>query len=193
MKKCTHCKKLKILKNFGFNKKAKDGRESWCRVCTNVAIKDWQKRNKDKIKVTQKKWLKNNPIKAKEKSNKWKRNNKKRVLKYNTKYVKNRKKTDINFKILMALRARLRHVIKNKKESSRELLGCTIPFLRKYLESKFKSGMTWDNYGIKGWHIDHKVACCKFDMTKEKDRRKCFNYRNLQPLWAEENLRKGIK
>ena len=74
-----------------------------------------------------------------------------------------------------------------------KLVGCNISELKKHLQEQFKKGMTWNNYGVKGWHIDHKIPCCKFDMTKEINRRKCFNYKNLQPLWAKENLKKGIK
>ncbi len=193
MKKCTKCKKLKDLKDFGFNKKAKDGRESWCRVCTNKLIKAWQKRNKDKVYKKQKEWVKNNIEKSREKSNKWKRNNRDKVYEYNSKYVTNRRKRDLNFRIRDNIRSRIKQAIKYKRESSRELLGCSIEFLVKYLESKFKKGMTWNNYSRKGWHIDHKKPCSKFDLIKLSEQKKCFNYKNLQPLWAEENLKKGNK
>ena len=29
--------------------------------------------------------------------------------------------------------------------------------------------------------------------NEEEEQRKCFNYQNLQPLWASENLTKGSK
>lgn len=51
--------------------------------------------------------------------------------------------------------------------------------------------MNWDNYGE--WEIDHIKPCASYDLSKPKEQRKCFNYMNLQPLWAEENLRKGSK
>jgi hypothetical protein len=72
-----------------------------------------------------------------------------------------------------------------------ELIGCNIKFLKKYLKKQFKSGMSWSNYGK--WHIDHIIPCIKFDLRKESEQRKCFNYSNLQPLWAEDNRRKGNK
>lgn len=58
---------------------------------------------------------------------------------------------------------------------------------------KFEPGMTWDNLG-KGegkWQIDHIIPCSYFDLTKEENQRICFNYRNLQPLWAKDNLEKS--
>ena len=48
--------------------------------------------------------------------------------------------------------------------------------------------MSWDNYG--DWHIDHIIPCAAFDLTDIEQQKKCFNYKNLQPLWAEENLKK---
>jgi hypothetical protein len=47
--------------------------------------------------------------------------------------------------------------------------------------------MNWDNYGFYGWHIDHIRPCASFDLSKPSEQRKCFNYTNLQPLWATEN------
>ena len=58
-----------------------------------------------------------------------------------------------------------------------------------YIESKFKEGMTWENYGT--WHLDHIYPCSKFDLTKEEEQRICFHYSNLQPLWASQNMSKS--
>jgi len=61
-------------------------------------------------------------------------------------------------------------------------------------------GMTWDNHGtgkngkgMKEWHIDHIIPCCKFNLSKDEEQRKCFHYSNLQPLWASDNMKKGGK
>jgi hypothetical protein len=72
-----------------------------------------------------------------------------------------------------------------------KLVGCSIIFLKRYLQKQFTVGMTWKNYGK--WHVDHKIPCCQFDLSKESEQRKCFHWTNLQPLWARENLRKGRK
>ena len=65
--------------------------------------------------------------------------------------------------------------------------------LKYYLEGKFQSGMTWENHGFRGWHIDHILPCSSFDFTKIEEQKKCFHYTNLQPLWAHENLTKAEK
>ena len=73
------------------------------------------------------------------------------------------------------------------------LIGCTIDQLKTYLESKFQPNMTWKNHSQFGWHIDHIIPCCSFDLTNEIQRQKCFHYTNLQPLWSTDNLIKGKK
>ena len=70
-----------------------------------------------------------------------------------------------------------------------DLVGCSIPELRKRLTQQFLPGMTWDNYGK--WHIDHIRPCASFDLTDPEQQKQCFHYSNLQPLWAADNLRKG--
>ena len=65
--------------------------------------------------------------------------------------------------------------------------------LKKHLEKQFQKGMTWNNYGMYGWHIDHIIPCSAFNLNLESEQRKCFNYTNLQPLWAIDNIKKGDK
>ena len=79
-----------------------------------------------------------------------------------------------------------------KKNSILKYIGCTKGQLVAHIEKQFKPGMNWENYGYYGWHIDHIRPCASFDL-KEEDLKRCFHYTNLQPLWAEENLRKGAK
>jgi hypothetical protein len=108
-------------------------------------------------------------------------------------YEKIRRQNDISYKLTEVLRNRLnRAITKNYKFSSMiELLGCSIEFLKQYLEKQFTKGMSWSNYGK--WHIDHIKPCCSFDLSKKLEQKICFNYKNLQPLWAEENLCKNGK
>lgn len=97
--------------------------------------------------------------------------------------------------ILNNLRSRISHALKRNSKFSHTLalLGCSIEDFKKYLESKFKSNMSWENYGVKGWHIDHIKPCASFDLTNIEEQKRCFHYTNLQPLWAGEKLRKGSK
>lgn len=71
-------------------------------------------------------------------------------------------------------------------------VGCTVEFLRAYMQSKFKKGMSWDNYGHGNykWQIDHITPFHDFDLAIEKNRYKCFHFSNCQPLWGWENNEK---
>lgn len=73
-----------------------------------------------------------------------------------------------------------------------ELVGCSLEFLKSHLEKQFDDKMTWDNYG-NFWHIDHVRPIASFDLSLEEEQKKCFNWRNLQPLEGKENIRKGAK
>jgi len=107
------------------------------------------------------------------------------------KYFKNKRLTDPSFRISANLRTKIHQSVRdNKKFKFYDLLGCDIKYLKQYLESKFKPNMSWKNYGRTGWHIDHIKPCSLFDMTTPEEQKKSFHYTNLQPLWAEENLRK---
>lgn len=91
------------------------------------------------------------------------------------------------------LRRRLDKALKGspRYKKAHELLGCGLKHFKKHLESQFTEGMTWENYGE--WHIDHCIPCMTFDMTKKSNHAKCFNYKNLRPLWADDNRKRKKK
>jgi hypothetical protein len=76
-----------------------------------------------------------------------------------------------------------------KKNTTFIIVGCVPSELKIHLESQFTTGMSWDNYGLYGWHIDHKVPLSS--AKSEEELLKLCHYSNLQPLWAEDNLKKG--
>ena len=76
-----------------------------------------------------------------------------------------------------------------KSAPTLKLLGSSVAYVKKHLEAQFVDGMSWDNHGE--WHIDHIRPCASFDLTDPEQQKECFNYKNLQPLWAEDNLSKG--
>lgn len=119
-----------------------------------------------------------------------------RTKKQKLEYEKNKRSTDINFKLTKNLRSRVRVVMRSKKVGKRnkthELIGCTVSELKDHLESKFLPTMSWENYG-KLWHIDHIIPCNSFDLTIEEQQKKCFNYKNLQPLFAVTQIINGIE
>ena len=119
--------------------------------------------------------------------------NKQKLKIYKTNYEKNKRHNDIGYRLASYLRTRIWNVLRgnNKSKSTIKLIGCSIVQLKQHLQSKFTKGMSWSNYGK--WHIDHIRPCASFDLSKPKEQYKGFNYKNLQPLWAEDNLRKRRK
>lgn len=83
--------------------------------------------------------------------------------------------------------------LKGNKNGSHweDIVGYTLSDLKKHLEKKFTKGMSWENHGE--WHIDHIIPISKFNFTKPEhsDFKKCWALKNLQPLWALENIKKS--
>jgi hypothetical protein len=212
--------KIKIRdKEYYLKNKEKIGRRSALYYLNNQpSVKEYYKRTRDIRSIKHKAWLKKNAVHVKQYArerynkeekriynhqyhvkNKKRLNSKSREYSYKNRskineYVRHKRKTDPLFRIRMGLSSRLRMLLKltntKKTLSTIQLLGCSVHYLKTYLESKFLPGMTWDNYGYYGWHVDHIVPCAKFDLTKEKEQKKCFHYKNLQPLWWRDNLNK---
>lgn len=103
-----------------------------------------------------------------------------------------RYRNDVQFRLGMNLRSRLAMALKRKSKCGSAVrdLGCSIHFLVGYLESKFRDGMNWDNQGTV-WHLDHIRPLSSFDLEKAEEFLTAVHYTNLQPLLAEENLKKG--
>lgn len=146
--------------------------------------KEYYLKNKDKIDSYAREYRKVNGY-----SKKYYANNREQFKKY----YKGKRQTDVQYRIAQNLRARFLIALKRneKKGSAIRLLGCTISELKIYLEGQFKDGMTWGNYGLLMWHIDHKIPLAFFDLTDGEHLKRACHYTNLQPMWAKENIRKG--
>jgi hypothetical protein len=169
MKICSTCRKTKLFCEFYKLGGSRIGINSRCIECCKIKDRERYRTNREEI-IRKKVIL----------------NNKRRKI---------RKLEDPIYKLGCNLRRRTLLALQGRRKHNKtiELLGCTPEFLRKYLESKFAEGMSWDNYGYKGWHVDHIIPCSSFDLSKEEEQRKCFHYTNLQPLWAEDNMKKADK
>jgi len=187
VKTCNKCNEEKLLENFCVRKASKDGLSYVCRECDSKRKKSHYKENKDKILEKNKKYVRENKEKVREYINKWRRDN----PECRNKYVKRKYKSDPSYRLLNCLRSRVYAAMIGaaKSASTMELVGCSIDKLKQHLESKFTEGMSWDNYG--DWHVDHIKPCASFDLSDPEQQRLCFNYKNLQPLWAADNLSKA--
>lgn len=110
-------------------------------------------------------------------------------------YYAKKYRSDIRYKLLHNLRSRIKNAIKCKGRdyTSIELLGCPLATFKSHIESLFTQGMSWSKVLDGSIHIDHIIPCAKFDLRRLDQQKLCFHYTNLQPLWAEDNLKKGAK
>jgi len=70
-----------------------------------------------------------------------------------------------------------------------QTIGCSLIEYKEYLQSKFKDGMSFKNYGE--WHIDHIIPLSK--ACNEEQLKLLMLKENTQPLWASDNLHKHKK
>jgi hypothetical protein len=107
-------------------------------------------------------------------------------------YESRRYAEDINFRLLVNIRRRFKLLLTNKHgRKTMDFFDYDMDELRAHMEAQFVEDMSWDNYGE--WHIDHIKPCVLFDHQDPEQVRKCWALSNLQPLWAEDNLKKGAR
>lgn len=207
---CKDCKRIACAEWRKNNKeRIKASHVEWCRnnmdKCRAYDVKRrrnnpekkrakdarWYYNNIDKARAYSRRWQKDNPEKCRVKNARWRKNN----PGYSARYENNRKSNDIVFRITKNIKSAIRLALVNNAKSGRavDLLGCPIEYLRNYLECLFQPGMTWDNYGRNGWHIDHIIPLSYFDMSDPEQQKRAWHYTNLQPLWAVDNLKKSNK
>jgi len=219
MKKCNNCGVEKELDDF----RMKDGGLlNKCKMCEREYCVEYRKENQEKFK----KYYEDNKEYILIKSKKYREDNKEYFLEYNKKYFHenreyfNKKKKEYNSSErgketkrkwcneynkenphIVTWRTLLQNTIKQlcsvKKGHTKDELGFSANDLKIFMETKFTTGMTWENHGE--WHIDHIKPVSSFD--KDTPPSVVCALDNLQPLWAttreidgiiyEGNLNKG--
>ena len=214
-KVCSKCKEEKNIFEFGNSKKSKDKLQYSCKKCNNLRSKKYRQNNPQKIREIQKNWRKKNPELLYERHKRYRLQNNEKVnqrlknfflknpekrKEYRKNYNprkkeqrKERKEKDPVYHMMNKVRGRLRKYLITlnitKKNRTFEIVGCTPQELKEHLENQFVSGMTWENRNE--WHIDHITPLSS--AKSEEELYKLCHYTNLQPLWAEDNLKKSNK
>lgn len=222
-KKCSKCSDLLPYESFGKRKYSKDGRRSECKVCR----RNDRENNIDKYKEQDAKYRKKNKIKRNERSKAYYKThkseksaydkiyyltNKDKIIKNHNELAKIKRKTNKNFLLRGNISRAINGCLK-KKNSSKNGNSClkylpfTIDELKHYLETKFESWMSWDNYGKYNsktwddndsstwtWQIDHIIPQSNllYESMEDKNFIKCWSLSNLRPLSSKQNLLDGI-
>jgi hypothetical protein len=193
---CVDCGKIKPEDN-----------PQWCgKHCPSCYTKKWKQETGKKYKRNyspeqkrqnadrERNYRKNHKEKVKERQRKWRKNSPK-FREHNRTYRRNyqRYSRSLEQRLRDSLRGRLNSALKGNYKSGSAVrdLGCTITELKLHLESHFLPGMSWDNWGKYGWHIDHIIPLSSFDLTNPEQLKKACHYTNLQPLWWLDNIRKS--
>lgn len=146
-----------------------------CPVTQAATLKAWKEKNREKHLASVQSWRDANPEKIRG-------------------YAKKARKG--KHRPWHASRKRFKEVMRRckigKSVRHSDLIGCSPSQFRTHLESKFKRGMTWENYGTY-WHVDHILPCASFDQTNPAHRAACWHWTNLQPLESVKNMAKSDK
>jgi hypothetical protein len=181
-KVCKKCGIEKDLNEFNKDKYSNDGLRYRCRICTGEDYRKFYYDNIENEIQRQVNYQKNNKDKVK----------KRRNITHHKKY-----KNDVIYKLKINVRNRVKMFLRANnfklvnEGSTFDLVGCTPQELRNHIEILFKEGMSWENYGFDTWHIDHIIPLSSAK-TEDEVYELC-KYTNLQPLWKEENYKKGNK
>jgi hypothetical protein len=207
---CKECRKI-VTKRYRENN----------RIKLKISSSEFRKNNPDKVKKSKKKYYLENYEVIKEKNKKYREDNKEKWLKYlkiNSEKISNKNRewrknniikrrnyereydkknynTNILYKLSKNIRRRVREFMKTKKIckniNTYTIIGCTPEELKIHLEKQFQIGMSWENQGFYGWHIDHIIPLSS--AKTEEEIYKLCHYTNLQPLWWWDNLKKRDK
>jgi len=153
--------------------------------------KEWYKKHPDYYPE----YYKKNRIKQIASIRKYQERNKTEIREKRKIYVKKRRST-LKWKLDNRMASSISRSLKGNKKGRKweSLVGYTVKDLKKHLQKQFKNSMNWQKF-IKGKiHIDHIIPKINFKYTLPEDRefKKCWSLKNLQPLYASDNIKKGF-
>jgi hypothetical protein len=206
---CKDC--LKELNKQNKEQRTEYNKKYWQETKEEQTEKNrqWRENNKDRQKENMKKWLEANVERKKEMDKKYRKEHYEEHREYMKKWKRenyNKMKEDpdqqkfTEYRIKTNIGRRIREMLGQTKNGNTTVsyCGCSLEKLRIHLETQWSDGMSWSNYGVgsnehPAWHIDHRIPISSFDMGNPVHVLACFHYKNLQPLWWDENIRKSGK
>ena len=165
-KVCSHCRILKPFNDFANNRSTYDGKQGQCKECHKQSLTNSYRKYREQRIANQ--------------------------MKYN----KNRYHTDESYRIQCLLRTRLHNALNNQSAHTvhvptLELIGCTIAFLRCWLEYTKKFYVPQEYTDT--LHIDHFIPISSFNLNDPEQQKQSMHWSNLRYLTAEENHIKSNK
>lgn len=220
-KRCSACGVIKLKSEFHSRRRGSHVLQAYCKSCASAKSRKWARENRDRHRSNGSAWRTANAERVRELAkrqyykdqarsralarNGYHRHAEKRraarrnfckrseVREKTRAYEKQRRASNPNAKLAHRLRERLRQALRGKVKSGSavKLLGCSIDEARAHIEAQFAPGMSWENAGV--WHVDHIKPLASFDLEDPDQLAEACCFKNLQPLWAPENQRKGAR
>lgn len=198
LKKCPVCKTIKQISDFGKNVISKNGLQYYCKKCMCFYNKQHPCKTRKPYKTLKEggKIRKPESLETRAKRKIYRAKNKEKIRDREKIYKAKIRSTPsgrLNGRMSQSVRLSLRD---SKQGLSWEsLVGYTSKDLKKHLEKQFKDGMDWDKFMSGEIHIDHiiPVKIFNFKSSSDYEFKKCWALKNLQPLWAKDNISKGSK
>jgi len=209
IKTCTKCEKeLPATLEYFYFRKDSGKLRNGCKKCQNAKSESWRKKNQDKIKLDcrrrrkenpeyynaiSKRYRDRNPEKRYHACTDWRKDNPEKSNAIQKKSYTKRRSTprgNIEHRMGVSIQKALKENKNGRKWES--LVDYTLDDLKKHIEELFTNGMTWDKLLDGDIHIDHIIPKCVFNYTKPEhmDFKRCWSLKNLQPLWAGDNISK---
>jgi len=203
-KVCARCHQEKPAAAFNRCKTGRGGLHNHCRECQRDVKRRWYEAHIDSERAKAVAYGKTG--RAREQRKRAYDQNRGRLLEKNrgrrradgarakANTARNRKyHQDESFRAAVNMRKKLRLLLIGvlRPQQAIGLVGATLKQLRRHLEEQFAPGMSWGNYGYRGWHIDHIKPCGLFDLRDAEQRQLCFHWSNLRPTWWTENIGRG--
>jgi len=196
-KKYIEKKEERLIKAKLYYEKTKESKAEYdkrYREKNKLKIAEYKKQyateNAEQIAERMRIYREENAEKLSKEKSEYSKNNRAKINKTQLAYQKRKIATDPLFRLIKNTRKMVsRYMLGEKSKRTQEIIGCSYEELKIHIEKQFTEGMTWDNYGMDGWHVDHikplAMAISQEEIISSN------HYSNLQPMWALDNLKKG--
>ena len=160
---------------------------TYCCECDKISSIKYRANYPSRVLATKANYRNGNKDKESARYAKYCKDNKEYTKARHSNYHK--KNPDIKF-----LRNSINRILNNWSGSRTKyeaMLGYTCEELKAHIESQFVGGMSWENRAA--FHIDHIIPIAHYLKNGITDPAIINALSNLQPLWATDNLSKGVK
>lgn len=196
-KKCSKCGEVKPLSDYYKKKDGRLGVTARCMSCLKQDHKKYRHEHADEHRKRNAEWRKANPEAANELRARWRKLNPERARESDRK-SRRKMRSSPKGKLDSAISVGISSSLTRGSKAGRrweDIVGYSIDDLVAHLEKLFLPGMSWENYGRKGWHVDHIIplAAHNYETPEDPDFKRAWALSNLRPMWWMDNIVKGAK